>query len=468
MRRYQISQKIKNLKTLFSLKQRKVINYIILGLYTFCLLVLAIQSGHKISNPNFVGDESYYIPEAVYTYNFGTINALAEGTSISYSLIIIFLKKLLNVEWQIAGRLTNYLGLVLILFGSFRFCRKVLSLDFLISHFVTIVIFSIIIPFFGYATYVDSISAGISLFACIYFLQGINGRMSHSIYAGGLLFLAFTFRPTVLFLFLAFFLVFLYLLIKYGVIKALQIYLPFFIIFSLSFLIIQLPSLNRYGQVQFENKDRLCINGSKEKAPRYPGWFELNTYFILFPDVHNKQNKWGITFDEVEAFIDRKGIEVLPENTAKYIKSYPKIYAMESFKKVFFSFPYELFSITPLKYWINVTNLFFSFSFSFYFFISVSIFWIFILLFFTRFHKIICLDEVFWIMFILMMGFSSFIAIYAIGQLETNWLIFAFIMFIFLLFRAFESIPFLNNYKSILILSFGLFILLEGIQNITQ
>ena len=304
----------------------------------FILLVVILRYLHfPLSTPN-AGDEPFYVQEADYLAKYGWHGALSQGTSFSYSLLLYLFAKVFSVGYLAAGRI---LSVVFFLAG----CR------FLYQCFNVFTWLNSNIKYMGLLFYTTMSASWLwrclpdtvcTTFILAALAMALNGKSYlRLLWAAILLFIAFSCKPVALFVMpgLCIYL-FFHQLSKATWLRNLGRTVLFTCIFAVCFTLYHLPGYNTYGRLMLEDKGH-SYNGPT-RVERDISWNEVNNYFLLYKDVHGKQNKWGVKFSDVAEFKKQHPEVVLQMGYLEFIKKHFGIFVQSTAEKLFFYLPYHI------------------------------------------------------------------------------------------------------------------------------
>ncbi len=383
------------------------------------------------------GDEPFYTQEADYLGRFGFYKALSQGTSFTYSLLLYLFSKLFSVSLLASGRI---LSVIFFLAGCrllYRCLNVFTDLDFTIKY-MAVIFYATMSASWLWRCLPDSATTTLILAALSILFSG-KGYI-RLMYTAIMLFLAFSCKPIAMFVLPG---LCVYLFFK-GLSKTTRIgnFLKVAVltgVFSFCFVAYHAPGYQTYHKLMLE--DKAHEYAGEKRIESNTSWTELNNYFLIYKDVYNKQNKWGVTFDEVNKFKAEHPDVVLQLSYTQFLKNHFGVFLKSTAEKFFFYLPYHIqgglffAKWTVINKWVaNQTVIY-----------SITLLLISAIMFWSR--KFIADNAL-----VLLIPFLFFatLSFYCIPQLEDNWSFFC------LPFLALPVLKFLDRYMNI-----SVFILLQ-------
>ena len=388
------------------------------------------------------GDEPFYTQEAGYLAQFGVYKALSQGTSFTYSLLLYLFAKLFSVSFLVSGRI---LSVIFFLVGGRLFYKCLATftdLDFTVK-FMALIFYTTMSASWLWRCLPDSACTTFILAALSIVFAG-KGYL-RLVYAALLLFIAFSCKPIAMFVLPG---LFIYLFFT-GLNKTSAIgnFLKVAIltaVFGICFVAYHIPGYQTYHRLMLEEKSHEYVG--EKRIESNTSWTEVNNYFLLYKDVYNKQNKWAVTFDEVNKFKSEHPDVVLQLSYTQFLKYHFDVFIKSTAEKFFFYLPYHIqgglffAKWTIINKWVKNQIVIYAITLVL---ISAIMFWS---------RKFIAEHAL-----VLLIPFLFFatLSFYCIPQLEDNWSFFC------LPFLALPVLRFLDRYINI-----SLFFLLQFLYTI--
>ena len=299
----------------------KKINSALLALFFLCttvLVLLRIQSAiNEIHNTS--GDQFYYLNEAIKLSEHGAYKVMSEGTSIIYSFIVLLLSKITSLKLLVVGKLMNFFFLAATAVVFYLLSRVVFKANRQFSIFIS-TLYVLSFQYYCFKMLSDITNNFFLISGILIFFLSQNNKKSNSvvfIIISAIIFsISIGIRPTSILFSLAFILA-LFLVKKINTKNKLS----FLIVVIVCFFVLQLPSLLEKQKISLENKNKKWQGN--EKVDKSVSWEQINSYYVLFPELHKKKSKFLIDIKDVEDFYKTNPNE-LPASTIKIFLKSPK------------------------------------------------------------------------------------------------------------------------------------------------
>lgn len=305
---------------------------------------------HPFYSFESIGDEVFYYTESDYLEKYGFYKSLSQGTSVLFSIIILFFSKLFATSLLIGGRIysvISFLTSTLLLYNILKKHTR-LSLE---SVILILIYFATMCKGWLWLELAD-LAAMPFVFGSLYLLLQNNGYRNIVI-SSLLLFLGFAIKPTC-FIMLPAFIAGLALM-RYrinGLKTAAYSVLIYGSVFLFSFVLYHIPGYQIHGKLMLESKNH-TYNGDKRVENKI-SWVERNVYLQKY-NVNNKPNNWHITWEEVDSFKSLHPEINLNMSITEYVKENPANHLKKILKEQFLFLPYEIQSGFFFCKW-NIVN----------------------------------------------------------------------------------------------------------------
>ncbi len=304
----------------------------------FILLAIIFRYTHfPLSSPDG-GDEPYYVQEADYLAKYGLYKALSQGTSVTYSLLLAIFGRILFVSHLIAGRILSVVFFVVGCRSLFQCFNAFTNLNSNVKYMGLLFYTSMSVSWL-LRCLPDTVCVAF-MFSTLAVL--FNSKSYWRLGAAAvMLFLAFSCKPTALFILPG---LFIFIFFK-GSGKAtwtknIVRFAIFTLVFSVCFALYHLPGYQTYHRLMLEDKGHGY--SGETRVEHNISWNEVNNYFLLYKDVHEKQNKWSVSFDEVAEFKKQHPEVVLQMGYTEFIRMHFMVFVKSTADKFFFYLPYHI------------------------------------------------------------------------------------------------------------------------------
>ncbi len=304
----------------------------------FILLVVILRYLHfPLFSPD-AGDEPFYVQEADYLARYGWHSALSQGTSFSYSLLLFIFAKTFSISHLAAGRILSvifFLAGCRLLFLCFNAFNEVNSN----IKYMGLLIYTTMSSSWLWRCLPDTVCTAFILAALVIVFHGKN--YLRLLWAAILLFIAFSCKPVALFV-LPGLLIYLFFngLTKAAWLRNAGQAAVFICVFAVCFGLYHIPGYNAYHRLMLEDKGHSYTG--ETRVEHTVSWNEVNNYFLLYKDVHGKQNKWAIRFSEVADFKQQHPDVKLQMGYTEFIKNHFTVFVQSTAEKLFFYLPYHI------------------------------------------------------------------------------------------------------------------------------
>ena len=301
------------------LQRANIVLLFLFFLEILILLTLRVQLSLNEATLTY-GDQLYYLNEVNKLSELGFYAVLSQGTSIVYSYIVLFLSYCFGVNYLIAGKLINFIFIIITAFVFYSIMKKVFKIGTLFSVFIAL-FYVYSFDHYTYKMLSDVINnfflaSGVLLF---YISFKETYKRNYTIILSAVLFgLSTSCRPTSFLFVLAFVLSIIFIDKIPWKMKG-----SFLMVITIILLLFQIPSLIEKKTISKENKNTVWVGDVK--VNKAASWKHINAYFVLFPDVHKQNSKFKIDREDVIEYIE-KNPGVLPESSFQLLLSYPKVW----------------------------------------------------------------------------------------------------------------------------------------------
>ena len=275
------------------------------------------------------GDEVYYRKEAEYCLRYGFYQSLTQGTSFIYTLLISFLSKIFSVNIISAARFINLPFFFTSCFLLLK-CFDLFEGVSVVEKYLGLVFYAVIAQYLLFQCLPDIICTTFFLGAFYHIVKQKSNM--HLFAAGVLLFMAFAVKPVILFTIPG---IILFLLLRNrhvaGIGKNVVKNMVLIGGFILCFIIYHIPGYMANGKLMLEDKSHNYNGIARVENPT--SWQELNIYYEVY-NVHHKNNKWAVTWKEVDTFRRQHPEINLKLSYFGFAKTYPKIWARHIVEKL--------------------------------------------------------------------------------------------------------------------------------------
>lgn len=301
------------------LKRANIVLLFLFFLEILILLTLRVQLALNEATLTY-GDQLYYLNEVNKLSELGFYAVLSQGTSIVYSYIVLFLSYFFGVNYLIAGKLINFIFIIITAFVFYSIMKKVFKIGTLFSVFIAL-FYVYSFDHYTYKMLSDVINnfflaSGVLLF---YISFKETYKRNYTIILSAVLFgLSTSCRPTSFLFVLAFVLSIIFIDKIPWKMKG-----SFLMVITIILLLFQTPSLIEKKTISKENKNTVWVGDVK--VNKAVSWKHINAYFVLFPDVHKQNSKFKVDRKEVIEYVE-KNPGVLPESSFQLLLSHPKVW----------------------------------------------------------------------------------------------------------------------------------------------
>jgi hypothetical protein len=285
-----------------------------------------------------VGDESSYFQEVDYFARFGFFQALAQGTSLVYSLLIFAVDKIFFLgNFLVAARVLNILCFVFSAFLLFRLLHRFKGMS-PAAISMSLMYFTVICSGWCWKGLPDIVSL-MFLFGAMNLITG-NGKKANYAIAAFFVLCAFATKPTAIFYFPALLVVtFIYSKRRSGMRNGITDALLFTGTFALCFAAYHVPGYMSYGRLMLEDKNHTY--SGIQRVENKVSWNDANVYFEKYNPQH-KENIWAITMEEVDSFRTAHPEMKLYEGHIAFAVNSPAKFVSNTADKIFLILPYSI------------------------------------------------------------------------------------------------------------------------------
>jgi hypothetical protein len=396
----------------------------------FILLTVILRYLHfPLGSPDG-GDEPFYVQEADYLAHYGVYKALSQGTSFTYSLLLYLFGKVFSLSHLAAGRV---LSVIFFLAGVRLLYLCLNTFTGLNSNvkYMGLLFYATMSASWLWRCLPDIACVAFILAALVLVFSGKS--YLRFMWAAVLLFLAFSCKPVALFVLPGLFIYMFFTGLNKSTWMKNSLNLAVFtLVFAVCFGFYHLPGYNTYHRLMLEDKGHSYTN--ETRVERNISWNEVNNYFLLYKDVHAKQNKWAVSFSEVAEFKQQHPEVKLRMGYTEFLEKHFTVFLQSTAEKFFFYLPYHIqgglffAKWTIINKWLKNQTVLYLITFVLIAGVSFSN-WKFI-----RENALL---------FLIPFLFFATLSFYCISQLEDNWAFFC------LPFLALPVLKFMEKYLNI-------------------
>ncbi|WP_276134130.1 hypothetical protein [Polluticoccus soli] len=324
--------KHKLLGLLQQLSTEKYVKFIAWAIVVFVAIMR--HYAFPFSEPAY-GDEPPYVNEVVFLARNGAYWSLQQGTSFLFTSLIYLISKLLAVGYLMGARILSVVFFFLSAY-ALSVCLSLFRDMHYTARYFTLTTFAAFGSLWIWKALPDM---GCMFFLLLGFRALFSQRRSAPAIAAILVFCAAIIKPVALFALPGIAAVLLFRN------RATQAATPRFVkavlftlIFTVCFSVYHIPGYQRYNQLMLEDKWHSYVGTQRFQVT--PTWREFNVFFEAYKQVHHKENKWALAFEEVAEFKKSHPQVVLELSYLEYAKTHTMIWWSNIAERLFLEIPF--------------------------------------------------------------------------------------------------------------------------------
>ena len=311
-----------------------------LTIILFSLIVILLATTSKIIFKELLGDEPFYNEEVKYLAQYGLYNSLSQGSSFIYSLLVFCFSKIFFINFILSARILSTIFFLLSCILIFKIVQKLPGYE-RETKFFTVLAFFLIAKAFTWEVLPD-------FFCCTFVLLALYSVVTKNKYywikAAVFCFIAFACKPIAIFTVPPFIYLVFFSDKGSALLKRIARVFYFTVVFLFIFFIYHIPGYQKFGKLMLETKSH-AYQGVVRVENDF-NYNQINAYFLLYPEIHKKPNKWGITPDDVRQFKKDHPDVNLDISYSEFVTQHTKVWLAGLWDKFFDFLPYHILVVT--------------------------------------------------------------------------------------------------------------------------
>ena len=283
------------------------------------------------------GDEIYYKGEVQYLAQYGLYNALTQGTSVVYTLLVYLFSKIFQSDYIVTARILSVIFFLIsyrLLFACFNLFKGLSNTE----KYFGLTFFAAIAESWLWNGLPDMICTSFFL-AGLYLLVSSQGNR-RMLLAGIVMFIGFAAKPVVLFAIpgIAVFIFFSHIK-NAGAIRNATRTALFMFGFCACFIVYHIPGFMAYHRLMLEDKNHSYQAGVRVED--HNSWNERNVYYAVYNPNH-RPTEWYVTWEEVDSFKKQHPEINLRMSYSQFVKDHFSVWITGIASKLFLALPFDI------------------------------------------------------------------------------------------------------------------------------